>query len=235
MKKIKLLITLLLAASMIIGVVSASTAIPVKDLIVGETDVEITDFDKIQPAAGDTVFEDVKRSSWYHTPIKFLYDNEIVNGVTETEFMPNKKITRAEIMTMLCRAFGFPAEEGEDNFDDCKGKWYSGYVYAAKKRGIAGGVGGNNFAPEDYVTHEQALKLIIGCVAAAGDMCYEAHSPEPDAEYFKETEVSPWAEEYVRVAKVAGFDLDRLKPTREATRAQVALFLYDALAIAEYV
>ena len=52
-------------------------------------------------------FTDVKDGKYYSKAVIWAKNNGIVNGVTETSFDPNGKITREQLATMLCRYAGF--------------------------------------------------------------------------------------------------------------------------------
>lgn len=57
-------------------------------------------------------FTDVDpRQTWYHEALDWAYENGIVNGVSATEFKPNARITREQMITML---FRFNKYEGHD-------------------------------------------------------------------------------------------------------------------------
>ena len=49
-------------------------------------------------------FEDVKREDWFYTYVNAAYENEIINGVSDTLFNPYGTITLEEAAVMLCRS-----------------------------------------------------------------------------------------------------------------------------------
>lgn len=51
----------------------------------------------------DTPFTDVAENSWYAAPIKWAYNNQVVNGTSATTFSPNGSITREQFATILYR------------------------------------------------------------------------------------------------------------------------------------
>ncbi len=51
---------------------------------------------------------------WAKDSIQWAWENGIVNGVTETTFMPNRTVTYEEFMVMLHRLAGEPAPESSE-------------------------------------------------------------------------------------------------------------------------
>ena len=63
----------------------------------------------IPAAAASTPFKDVKEGKWYTEPIKYVYDNKLMNGMTDTTFEPDTPMNRAMLVTVLYRSEGGPA------------------------------------------------------------------------------------------------------------------------------
>ncbi len=53
---------------------------------------------------GENVFEDVSKSDWFYEYVISAYNSGIINGVSKTEFAPQKQITREEAALMCTRA-----------------------------------------------------------------------------------------------------------------------------------
>ena len=86
-------------------------------------------------------FTDVDESSWYYDAVKWAYRHGIVSGVSDTEFAPNRSITRAEAAQMIYAAQGKPTVVGTMPFADViKGKWYYDAVLFCKQNGIFSGI-----------------------------------------------------------------------------------------------
>ena len=51
-------------------------------------------------------FEDVVKGSWYYDAVAFVVDRELFNGISKTEFAPDKIMTRAMLVTVLWRLDG---------------------------------------------------------------------------------------------------------------------------------
>lgn len=77
-------------------------------------------------------------SHWARDYIVSLADNGVVDGVTNTEFMPDAYVTRAQYLKMIMESVGIkavPAREGEC-LDAGVYDWYSGYLQGALDCGL---------------------------------------------------------------------------------------------------
>lgn len=51
-------------------------------------------------------FVDVSDDTWYTAAVRWAYANEVVLGTDDTHFAPDARLTRAQLVTMLYRAYG---------------------------------------------------------------------------------------------------------------------------------
>ena len=101
--------------------------------------------------------------------MNILNKNAIIVGDPDGNLRENDEITRAEFAAVLCRAMGC---ENETENDDLKQKnyfpdvpaehWASGYINFAYESGAINGFTDGKFYPEEKVTNEQAVKMLIG-------------------------------------------------------------------------
>ena len=99
------------------------------------------------------VFDDLDVNAWYHEDIDYALKNGIFKGVTEKEFAPNDKLTRAMLVTVLYRVEGEPATNRSIPFADIDmGAYYANAVVWAQQNGIVKGVSETEFAPNDNIT-----------------------------------------------------------------------------------
>lgn len=108
-------------------------------------------------------FTDVQPGNWYYDYVRIVSSLGLVNGVSDTEFAPNKEITRGEIATLIVRAFektvSFAGTAKE--FSDVNGYWGKSYVEAASQAGIVtGDVNGTTFRPNDNSTRAEAMVML---------------------------------------------------------------------------
>ena len=111
-------------------------------------------------------YPDVAEDADYATAVEVLSALEILKGDDKGNFNPDADITRAEFAAVVCRALGL-----EDSANGAKGStafadvaadhWATGYINLANQMGIINGYGDGNFGPEDKVTYEQAVKMLV--------------------------------------------------------------------------
>lgn len=129
----------------------------------------------IYPAFAESSFPDVDEYSEYADAIAYVNETGIMVGDNKGNFNPNKSVSRAEMATLICRMLG-EAERlqiSSDFSDVPANHWANIYVSKAAKLGIVNGYGNGKFGPDDSVTYEQAVTMVvrgIGYNADAEDM-----------------------------------------------------------------
>ena len=74
-----------------------------------------------EPVETRAPFTDVPEHTWFTAAVDWAYAGGVVNGISDTEFAPNEKITRQDFFTMVGRYLrkkGYPLEAGALNFTD---------------------------------------------------------------------------------------------------------------------
>lgn len=159
-------------------------------------------------------FSDVPTNANYADAVNVLVDDGILTGDENGNFNPNNTITRAEFATIICRFLGIEDEAKAMNTskftDVTAGHWAKGYIAKASDMGVITGNGDGTFSPEDNVTYEQAVKMLICAVGF-----------EEEA-----TEAGGWPDGYIKVAEDFGYLKDLNKNIgQQITRAEVAVLL----------
>lgn len=171
-------------------------------------------------------FVDVNEGDWFYDAVMFVLKKGITKGVSETEYAPQGKVTRAQFITMLCRAYEIEEMTGE-NFADCGNTWYTGYLAAAKQLGISNGVGDNMFAPEKEITREEMVTLIYNYLKSINKVTEET----AELSFADSDNVSEWAKTAVAYAAkngiVNGKGNNIFDPQGTATRAELAQIFYN--------
>ena len=107
------------------------------------------------PAFNDVI------NHWSKEAVEYVVKKGIMNGVGEGEFAPDKKLTRAMLVTMLYRLSGDTAD-GENEFSDISdGVWYKEAAVWAREKGITNGYGNGIFGADDEVTREQLVVMLM--------------------------------------------------------------------------
>ena len=171
-------------------------------------------------------FTDVKTGDWYYSAVEFVYNSNLMLGMTDTRFEPDTTLTRAMFVTVLYRSEGEENNNGRSGFNDVDSNaWYAKAVTWAVDNGIVEGYDSNTFGPNDKITREQMAAIIYRYAKYSGyDMSGAADLTASDA-----NDVSDWALSAMKwaldVGIVSGMDDGRLLPQGTATRAQCASIL----------
>ena len=109
-------------------------------------------------------FMDVPADQWYYEPIRIASSLGIVNGVSDTEFGPNKLINRGDIATMVVRAFdstvAFNTGTGQLPFDDVPMYYATEFIVDAHAAGIVNGVKEREFRPFANAKRAEAVVML---------------------------------------------------------------------------
>ena len=169
-------------------------------------------------------FTDVKSGDWFCPYVKYVYDNGLFAGTSETTFEPNTAMTRGMFVTVLWAREGKPAAK-ESTFKDLKADWYKTAVNWAAANGIIGGYDAEHFGPDDYVTRQQMAAIMYQYAKYKGYDTEANGSLDP----FKDaSSVASYAETAMKWAvghKIIAGTGNGLEPDGNATRAQVAVVL----------
>jgi uncharacterized repeat protein (TIGR02543 family) len=177
-------------------------------------------------------FTDAKEADWFYAAVSFCAEKGITNGTSATTFSPNATLTREQFITMLLRAYGIePIVNPSDNFSDAGSTYYTGYLAAAKDRGISNGVGDNKFAPGKAITRQEMFTLLYNVIKFLNKL------PTTDngktlADFTDSGDVATWARDamimLIKSGTVSGSG-GKLDPIGGSTRAQMAQVLYNLL------
>lgn len=128
----------------------------------GTATVTVTDGGVTPPPPPTFPFKDVIESNWFYEDVYYMWENELMNGTSDTEFSPNVVLSRAMVITVIYRAEGNPSVAGlKSSFSDVEdGKWYTDAIKWAADKDIVLGYGDDKFGPNDYVTREQLATMI---------------------------------------------------------------------------
>ena len=174
-------------------------------------------------------FGDVDDGDWFADAVRFVYENGMMNGVSETGFAPNAATSRSMIVTILYRLEGEPVVDYAMDFTDVAGDaYYAEAVRWAASEGIVGGYGGGLFGSDDAVTREQLAVILYRYAVYKG---YDVSIGEDTniLSYADFADLSEYAIPAMQWACGAGIITGvtdaTLVPQGEATRAQVAAML----------
>ena len=174
------------------------------------------------------VFYDVDKNAWYAEDVKYVVENGIFNGVEKNSFAPNKKLTRAMLVTVLYRMAGEPATNRSIPFGDIDmGAYYASAVSWAKQNGIVTGITENEFSPNANITREQIASIIFRYAQYKG---MDAMTLEENLHFNDNDEISEYAVSAMNWAVgrglINGKTETTLNPKDNVTRAEIAAILH---------
>ncbi len=149
------------------------------------------------------------------------------NPPENTEFCPERDLTRGETAAFIVRALNLPATE-TDYFPDDDGSTFEGDINALAEAGIARGNSDGTFGPDDPLTRGE-MAAFLNRAFVDGD--------EPAGDPFTDDDTSIFEGDIEAIA-AAGITLgcnppanDQFCPDRTLIRAEMASFLARALGI----
>lgn len=177
----------------------------------------------------DKTFDDIK-NSWAKDDIEVLASRHIIDGMTDTQYAPNKTVTRAEFTAMILRLLNIKEEAYSGEFSDVKsGDWYANAIEAAYKAGIIEG-DGKNARPNDSITREEMTAIAM----RAYEMLTQYKEENLGATSFSDDKsISDWAKNAVanaaKLGIINGEPNNAFAPKGIATRAEAAAIIYGLL------
>jgi hypothetical protein len=184
--------------------------------------------------AQTTSFSDVSSSYWARDFISALAQRDIIAGFPDGSFRPDSPVTRAQFAAMMRKAnneFNKGKVRNAINFADVPSRyWAYTAIQDAYTTGFLAGYPGNIFRPEQNIPREQVLtSLANGLNYTPTQAVSTVLGYYNDSSSISNFARSPIAAATERSIVVNYPNLKTLNPVRNATRAEVAAFLYQAL------
>ena len=175
---------------------------------------------------GSLPFTDVTASDWFYEKVQYVYENNIMVGVSNTKFDPYATLDRAQAVQILYNLEGQPRVTGSTSFSDVAGHWAIQAIQWASEEGIAAGDGDGTFRPNDSITREEFAQMLYNYsrykwydISASGDL----------AKFQDTDKVSDWAITAIKWANghglINGHDDGTIDPQGPAQRCQAASIL----------
>lgn len=190
----------------------------------------------IAPAASEPVaapFQDVDGQHWAYPFIEKLRKDKIIAGFEDGSFKPDQPVTRAELAAILRDAWAGPTVRSPLPFPDLAADhWAKSAVDRTVVLGLMRGYPNGQFAPDQPISR---LELYITLASGLNLPLPEPPDRQRQLERYSDgLALARWAQPKVAAASqnnlVTYYPLrDRLDAQRPATRADVAVALYQAL------
>ncbi len=191
----------------------------------GDVSIEVS-FVLIEDETSD--FSDVPADAWYAESVRYVYENGLMTGTSDTTFSPDLTTSRSMIATILWRMAGSPVVNYAMDFADVPAdQWYAEAVRWASSEGIVGGYGNGSFGTGDPITREQ-FAVMLYRFAQKQDYDVSVGENTNILSYTDVSSVSEYAIPAMQWAVGSGVITgmgDTLAPQGETTRAQAAMML----------
>lgn len=171
-------------------------------------------------------FKDISPGDWFYEAVKFVYENGLMVGTSNSNFSPNMETTRGMLVTVLYRLEGEPPV-GKSKFTDvAQDKYYANAVAWGETNGIVKGISEKRFGPNDSMTREQFVVFLYRYALYKG---YTMNKKGELTNYEDNIMIADYAlkamEWAVGEGLVKGRSEAKLEPKGNITRAEMAAIL----------
>lgn len=194
----------------------------------------ITPNETTAPADNNAIYSDLTSSHWAYEYITKLSEKGLLSGYEDKTIRPDNSVSRAEFVTILCRAYNLDTKEAaaENSFSDVNpSEWYTPYIICAVQEGYIKGYDNGTFMPNEYITRED-ICVILDRVIESRSIVLSVQ--EDNISVFADaSEVSDYAQSSVenmrKLGIINGKENDRFAPKENATRAEVSKMVAQIL------
>jgi len=181
--------------------------------------VLVSDKTVTQAPEGTKNFTDLV-GHWASGSIMDLVELGVIQGYPDNSFRPDKKITRAEFVTLIIKALHLQGS-ADKGFADTTTHWAQDAISTVAGLGIVNGYSDNTFGPDELVTREQMATMVVRAAQIADS--------DSNISFSDGAEISSWARSALAAAITNGLlngYLDgTLKPKGNTTRAEAATLI----------
>ncbi len=185
---------------------------------------------KVEPPPGGAVtFKDVSANYWAKAYIEALASRNVIAGFPDGSFKPDAPVTRDQFAAIIAKAFNPAPKKDAIAFTDVKSDyWAFQVIQVAARGGFISGYPDKTFKPKQEIPRVQVL------VALANGLGLTAPNPSVLSFYSDVASIPQYATNAVAGATAKGLvvnypNVKQLNPNRQATRAEVAAFVYQSL------
>ncbi len=186
----------------------------------------------VTPVAAQPAFTDVPKQFWGETYISELRKRGILDDFGTGKFDPNQPVTRGEYAKMLDRAFrDKPATTAAKSFKDIPTNYpRKEAIDNSVKLGFMTGYSATKFAPNQTIPRYQ-MQI---SVAKGLQLPVPTNTDTVLSKYSDASDIPKYAREKMAEAVSSGLTIkddtpELLKPAQNATRADAAATIYEAL------
>ena len=168
-------------------------------------------------------FDDMP-SDWSTTALTHAVENGLLSGYNN-KLTPSEPLTRAQMATILVRAFGATDKGDITSFTDVSsGSWYYDAMAISYKMGIFKGDGAGKLNPDAYITRQEAF-LVLSRAFALTNADASSLTKFSDA-----SSVATWAKDGISAMVASGYvggSNGKLNPLAQISRKEFAQVMYN--------
>ncbi len=179
-------------------------------------------------------FADVPANFWAKPFVDKLSSRKIIEGYENNTYRPQQPVTRAEFAAIIDKGFETDLTNSKRDFADVPaGFWARKQINDAVDKKFMKGYKANVFRPEQKIPRVQVIAALVSGLDKT--LRTPPASPDKVLSVYKDADQIPaWARENVAIATANGLvvnhpDRSFFRPNEEATRAEVATMVYQAL------
>lgn len=117
-------------------------------------------------------FSDVNSGAWYAKAVNTLAALDVLRGVGDGQFAPDRAITRAEF-TAIAMRFATLSEGGTNSFSDVsESDWFYAQVVGSEKYGWINGYSDGTFRPNATITRAEVTAIVNRMLDRSADTAY---------------------------------------------------------------
>ncbi|MBW4080008.1 LamG-like jellyroll fold domain-containing protein [Paenibacillus sp. S150] len=160
-------------------------------------------FSRYAVVSNPVEFTDMNSYSWAQNSVNALAVRQIVKGVGNGRYAPERIITRAEFLKIMMEAYDLVRTGYIATFTDVKkGQWYSDTVATAQAMKIVTGYENGDFGLDQGITREEMAVMTVRILKAAGIELLKEDSAIP---FQDSSEIADYAAAAVKALNEAGF------------------------------
>jgi parallel beta-helix repeat protein len=169
---------------------------------------------------------------WAEAYIRALVSMNLTQGFADGSYQPDKAMTRAQYAALIAAAFNpTPKRQGIEFIDVPADFWAAKAIHIAARGGFVGGFSDRTFRPDQNVQRIQVLVSLVNGLGLppannANNNLLTAYTDIKSVPEYARTAIAT-ANQHKIIVNYP--DPKLLAPTREATRAEVAAMIYQAL------
>jgi len=178
-------------------------------------------------AASPSDFSDFP-TGWSNEAVTAAVNNGLLNGRSSNTIEPESNLTRAEMATIINRAFGAAIEKSISAFGDVSpNEWYYHEIAKAYNMQTFQGDDTGKMRPDDFITREEVFAVI------ARALVLETTDFSSLEKFNDKNFVSEWAKPYAAILSEKGYvngdNLGNLNPLANITREEFAQIMHNII------